>query len=538
MNDMKTKYIYLFLVGFLTLMSCEDVTTPVMELKTPVTLHALSQSDITINKENKTAQFPEIRWDKADYGASAVVNYVVTLTNNATNKSIEIGETGETKLAFTNGEMNALMAKVGAYPGQKYDFSISVVSKAYNVFTDAASNSASFKATPYDPNTENITWQYAYIAVGYPDWDYSKAYLIGDPDGDGVYKGYANFDDAATYAIVDGADITKVLAADLQVTKDGAGFIDITLADGKVTQSEKGIVWGVIGDATSGGWDKDTALEYDPSTRLWTTITSLLDKEFKFRGNNDWNINYGAESGQESELSGNLVAGGANFKVKEKSAYIITLDLTNAGNFSYSMEKTTIEQSSAFMALPGNYQSGDGWNPAADDCYKIESPARDFKYTGANYFPANTEFKFHDAGTWLGAVGSITWNENKTLATMVIGNGDNIVIENAAYYRISADTKKMVATLTKTGWEVIGDATPGGWDKGTLMNYDAATKLWSLTTTLAAGEMKFRWDGAWTVNLGGDLGALTQDGANIKVSAGTYTIELNPEAKTATITKN
>ncbi len=85
---------------------------------------------------------------------------------------------------------------------------------------------------------------------------------------------------------------------------------------------------------------------------------------------------------------------------------------------------------------------------------------------------------------------------------------------------------------------IIGDATPGGWDKGTLMDYDAETQKWSVTVTLGDGEMKFRWDAAWTINFGGSLGALTQDGGNIKVSAGTYTIVLDPEAKNATMTAN
>ena len=40
------------------------------------------------------------------------------------------------------------------------------------------------------------------------------------------------------------------------------------------------------------------------------------------------------------------------------------------------------------------------------------------------------------------------------------------------------------------------------------------------------------------INFGGSLGALTQDGGNIKVSAGTYTIVLDPEAKNATMTAN
>ena len=69
------------------------------------------------------------------------------------------------------------------------------------------------------------------------------------------------------------------------------------------------------------------------------------------------------------------------------------------------------------------------------------------------------------------------------------------------------------------------------------MNYDPATKLWSVDVVLVAGEMKFRWVGAWTVNLGGTMRALTQDGDNMKVSAGTSTIVLNPDAKTATMTK-
>lgn len=540
MNDMKTKYIYLLLASFFTLMSCEEDATPVLELKTAASLHTLSQTDITINKDNKDAQFPEISWDKADYGVSAVVNYVVTLTNNTTSKSVVIGETGDAKLSFTNGEMNSLLAKAGAYPGQTYDFTVSLVSKAYDAYTDAASNSVTFKATSYDPNVDNITWKYAYVAVGYPDWDYTTAYLIGDPDGDGVYKGYANFDGAASYAIIDGTDLSKVLAKDQQVTNDGKGFLEITLdAEGHVTQSEKGLVWGVIGDATSGGWDKDTQMEYDANTRLWTVITPLLEKEFKFRANNDWGFNYGPEEGKLSELSGGLIAGGPNnFKVAKASPYIITLNLTNAGKYTYSMEETTIELSSAAMTLPGNYQGDGGWKPEADDCYKVESAARDFKYTGAYFFPANTEFKFYDAGAWIGVVGDITWNEAKTSATLVMGDGANVKIDNAGYYRVFADTKKMVATLDKTGWEIIGDATPGGWDKGTLMNYDSSTKLWSITVALGDGEIKFRWDAAWTVNLGGDLGALTQDGANIKVTAGNYEIVLDPEAKTASLTKN
>ena len=85
---------------------------------------------------------------------------------------------------------------------------------------------------------------------------------------------------------------------------------------------------------------------------------------------------------------------------------------------------------------------------------------------------------------------------------------------------------------------MIGDATPGEWSAGTVMDYDPETKLWSITVTLKDGGMKFRKDGDWSKgDLGGDLSALTDGGGNITVTAGTYEIVLNVEAKTATMTK-
>ena len=185
------------------------------------------------------------------------------------------------------------------------------------------------------------------------------------------------------------------------------------------------------------------------------------------------------------------------------------------------------------MTLPGSYQ---GWGPEADNVYKIVSEARDFKYSGAYYFAEGTEFKFYDSGSWIGIVGDFTWNDTHTKADFVIGDGANIVIPESAYYKITADTKKMVASLSKTGWEVIGDATAGGWDKGQVMDYDPDTDTWSTTITVSDGDIKFRWDASWTINLGGDLNALTQDGPNIHVSEGTYKIVLNANNNTATIT--
>ena len=528
---MKLKNILFLAAGFLAMTSCsDDITTPVLKLQQAAKLNAVNPATITFTKANSAEAFPQISWEKANYGKGAVVEYTVTITNNENKKSIEAGNTEDNKLTFTNEEMNSLLAKIGAYPGHTYDFTVSLKSSAFKTLINDAQNTVNFKATPYDPNTVNIDWSYAYVAVGYPEWDYSKAYLLGDPDGDGTYQGWVQFDDECTFAVVDGKDVTKVLAKDQKVDAAQKGFVEVTLTpDGNVTIG-KPCEWGMIGEATSGGWTKDTKMEYDKDTRMWTAVTPLTDKEFKFRANEGWDINYGSDKNNPSVLA----QGGENLKVAKTHAYIVKLNLTTAGKYTYTMEETNIEVSSTELSVPGSYQ---GWNPTAKSAYRLESKSRDFQYTGIYYYAANTEFKLYDDGKWLGSVGEVKWNEDKTKAEFALGEGDNIKFTEGGWYRITANTKKMVASVAKTGWEIIGEATPGGWDKGQLMTYNPETKKWSITIKMKDGEYKFRWDGAWEKNLGGALTGLTQDGGNIKIGAGTYLIELDPEAKTATVTE-
>ncbi len=527
---MKAKYVIISLAWIFQLSSCsEDITSPILELQEAAVLHHLSPKEIVINKTNVNENFPTIRWDKAEYGSGAVVNYSVSLTNETTGKSINIGETGEISLQLTNSEVNKLLAKLGALPGQKCSYTLSLNSRAFDVYTNKAKNTISFDAVGYDPNVDNITWRYAYVAVGYPEWDFTTAYVIGDPEDDGTFRGYVYVEKPSTLAIIDGEDMSQILARDIVINDDNKGFFEITVdKSGSVTLSPSCNVWGLIGDATAGGWNDDTLMEYDPETRLWTVIAPMTANEFKFRANKDWSINFG---GDDMTPNG-LVYNGSNIKVPAQSPYIVMLDLTHGGKYTYSIEETTIELSSSFMTLPGNYQ---GWDPETEECYRVVSHSRDFKFIGSYYFDSKTEFKFYDKGSWIGIVGDMTWNDDKTVGSFVIGDGDNIVVPEAAYYKIYADTKKMTASLTKACWEVIGDATLGGWEFGQPMTFDPATGLWSIDLTLGDGEIKFRYDASWTINLGGTLSSLEQDGSNIKVSAGNYHITLDVSNNIATI---
>lgn len=77
--------------------------------------------------------------------------------------------------------------------------------------------------------------------------------------------------------------------------------------------------WGVIGDATPGGWDSDQNLTWDASAKVFKITLNLTVGSFKFRANDDWAINYGGNLGA-------LSPGGDNIAVASAGSYTITFD--------------------------------------------------------------------------------------------------------------------------------------------------------------------------------------------------------------------
>ena len=89
--------------------------------------------------------------------------------------------------------------------------------------------------------------------------------------------------------------------------------------------------------------------------------------------------------------------------------------------------------------------------------------------------------------------------------------------------------------IKPSAWGVVGSATPNGWNKPDIPMWNAADGTLVAYATLTDGEIKFRKDQDWVVNLGGSLDNLTQGGANIRVTAGTYKITLDVNKKTSKI---
>ena len=91
--------------------------------------------------------------------------------------------------------------------------------------------------------------------------------------------------------------------------------------------------WGIVGDAT-GSWDNSTDMTYDPASGTWSVTATLSVGALKFRANNAWDINFG-----DTGADGTLEYNGDNISVTQAGNYLITLDLSSAGNYSYNLRK-------------------------------------------------------------------------------------------------------------------------------------------------------------------------------------------------------
>jgi hypothetical protein len=172
------------------------------------------------------------------------------------------------------------------------------------------------------------------------------------------------------------------------------------------------------------------------------------------------------------------------------------------------------------LQVPGSYQ---GWAPS-DSTTAVYSPKSNGLYEGYIYFGIDdAKYKYTVGPSWDTNYGDD--GDNGSLDK----NGADIPAGAAGVYKLNVDFNGLTHTRLRTDWGVIGSATANGWDSDQNMTYDPATKKFTATLDLSAGEIKFRANDDWAVNFGddGNNKTLEYGAANIPVAeAGNYTIDL------------
>jgi starch-binding outer membrane protein SusE/F len=144
------------------------------------------------------------------------------------------------------------------------------------------------------------------------------------------------------------------------------------------------------------------------------------------------------------------------------------------------------------VGAPQAYYGVAGWTPENGMPMHYIGDGTTKVFEGYVKIAAGEGFKF---------IGGLDWNHGNygTIGGVQDGNledgggsGDIKVAETDGLYYVWADIDNMQYKAIKMQWGIIGDATAGGWSDETPMTYDFASNTWSISTTLSAGNMKFR----------------------------------------------
>jgi len=178
-------------------------------------------------------------------------------------------------------------------------------------------------------------------------WDPTTAdYALVSLKDDGIYTGYIYYTESGDFKFAKGSwdenwgstDGEKLVAGGDNIKHD-AGLYKFTVMPDQLSMSMEKTTWTIIGDAV-GGWDNanDVAMTWDATTGKLVATVDMVAGGFKFRANQAWSYNYGADS------DGNLVDGGDNIQVSEAGNYTITLDMVTSINRSHYVPTFTIKK--------------------------------------------------------------------------------------------------------------------------------------------------------------------------------------------------
>ncbi len=279
---------------------------------------------------------------------------------------------------------------------------------------------------------------------------------------------------------------------------------------------------GLIGSATPFGWDADTnMIKVDTIPHMWTMTITLTDGAAKFRANGNWDVNWGATDFP----SGIGTQGGPDIPVFAGD-YIITFnDSTGAYNFAVQSPMGIIGDATA-----------NGW----DEDTNMWEDSNGVFFITIDLTNNKVKFRLNDMWNVQDSAGneiSTNWGGEMFPMDTATLNGPDIGIPKAGTYFVTFDTSSLIYNFKEIiafdSVMIIGDATAGGWEMGTLMTQDASNPdIWKLSTSLIEGGAQFTANGGSLIWGGSDFpeGTAVVDGDTIPVAAGDYQIELNTES--------
>lgn len=349
----KIYYLLAALMGLFAVVSCTDEIGPVIDastFKAPVFDAASAGGSIVLTKATATQVARTFSWTKADFGYQAATNYVLQFdkAGNKFKSALDVAITNQPTASFTVADMNTKLLLLGVPHSVASNIEARIYAYVSPLVDTLYSQTIAFSVTPYEVI---IVYPMIYVpgsyqaASGYTsDWSPDKAPALFSVKSDNKYEGYVNI--AAAGAMFkftkdpnwttnwgdDGGDLT-LDPNGKDIASAGAGYYKMNVDLNKLTYTLLKTNWGVIGDATPTGWDSDTKMVYDSTSKTWSLTLALKEGKINFRANSAWDLNYG-----DKDANLTLEEGGPDIAITAAGNYTITLNLSKFP-YVYSLKK-------------------------------------------------------------------------------------------------------------------------------------------------------------------------------------------------------
>jgi len=302
---------------------------------------------------------------------------------------------------------------------------------------------------------------------------------------------------------------------------------------------------GLLGDATTGGWDNDLDLHRPDATGRpaeWEGTFYLLGgKSCKFRAEDNWGMNWGGADFP----SGVGVSNGPNIPVAASGYYRVTLN-TGTGAYTFTtaitMTLTPASETLVCSAASGSETAVTfNWTGAFSGYSGTVTYQLQYARGGTNFASPTSETVTASSKAYtFSQINTIALNKGLTASTSgnmefraVATNGEgtvqtsNISVLSITPFRTSSSVRASIG--------LAGDATAGGWDNDSDLYRPDATgnpTNWEGAFYLLGGKScKFRADDKWDISWGSAAfpsGTGASNGSNIPVNVtGYYRVRFN-----------
>lgn len=361
MKTILNRFSTLCMMAFL-LASCnkEAELTTMAEVSFPSPVQADTET-LVLEAEDADNQVITFTWPAVSYPVAAPVTYAIEFNTQASavgpsswegSINIEVGQDMLSK-TFRGSELNDIAFNLGLATDQATAMVVRV--RAY-MDRAAYSEAITITVTPYALSS---SYPALWVPGDYQGWDPAAAPRILSVHTAGLFEGYVHIPAGAgnqikftaqpawePMAYGDGGDGVLIEAnyAGANFSVPSHGYYYLTANLNEMTYSITPTTWSILGDATPGGWDTDTQLEYDASNEVWTVTAEMSSSgSFKFRANNAWDLDFGLDSDGKLAYANHPVYGyneqTANITVPSSGNYTIWLSLSDPSNYHYTLIK-------------------------------------------------------------------------------------------------------------------------------------------------------------------------------------------------------